>query len=108
MCMGLPMQVIEMRGTHALCEADGQTELIDMILVGEQTQGTWILNFLGAAREVLSPAYAEQMRQALSALSLIHQSELPSSQQLDALFADLIGREPPLPEHLRAQLPPKG
>lgn len=107
MCMGVPMQVVEMRGTHALCEADGQTELIDMLLVGEQTQGTWILNFLGAAREVLDPEYAAQMRQALAALNVIHQSHNPHA-EIDALFADLIGREPPLPEHLRAQLPPKG
>lgn len=108
MCMGIPMQVLEMRGTHALCEADGQTELIDMILVGEQAQGTWILNFLGAAREVLNPEYAAQMRQALNALSLINHTDLQSSAQLDDLFADLIGREPPLPEHLRAQVPTKG
>lgn len=108
MCMGIPMQVLEMRGTHALCSADGHTELIDMLLVGEQVPGTWILNFLGAAREVLDPDYAAQMRQALSALSLINQNESASSAQLDDLFADLIGREPPLPEHLRAQVPHKG
>lgn len=107
MCMGMPMQVVEMRGTHALCEADGQTELIDMILVGEQAQGTWILNFLGAAREVLDPEYATQMRQALIALQVINQIHDPQA-QVDTLFADLIGREPPLPEHLRAQLPHKG
>lgn len=108
MCMGIPMQVVEMRGMHALCVANGQTELIDMILVGEQAQDTWILNFLGAAREVLDPEYAAQMRQARSAVSLINQTELPSSAQLDILFADLIGREPPLPEHLRTQVPTKG
>lgn len=108
MCLGIPMQVLEMRGTHALCIADGQTELIDMLLVGEQAQGTWILNFLGAAREVISPEYAEQMRQALTALNLISQNSVPNANQLDTLFADLIGREPPLPEHLRAQVPNKG
>lgn len=107
MCMGIPMQVMEMRGTHALCEANGQTELIDMILVGDQVQGTWILNFLGAAREILDPESAKQIRQALAALQAIHQISDPQV-QLDELFADLIGREPPLPEHLRAQLSHKG
>ena len=107
MGVGLPMQVLEMHGTHALCEADGQTELIDMILVGDQVQGTWILNFLGAAREILPPESVNQMRQALSSLQAVNQISDPQV-QLDELFADLIGREPPLPEHLRAQLPHKG
>lgn len=104
MCLGIPMQVLEMRGTQALCSADGEQALIDMLLVGDQPTGTWILNFLGAAREILSPEYATQIRQALSALNLISQNQTPSSHQLDALFADLIGREPPLPEHLQAQV----
>jgi hydrogenase expression/formation protein HypC len=95
--MGIPMQVLEMRGTHALCEADGRQEIVDMILVGEQPVGTWILNFLGSAREVLSPENAAQISQAMTALSQIMQG----TEQIDHLFADLIDREPQLPEHLQ-------
>jgi hydrogenase expression/formation protein HypC len=95
--MGIPMQVLEMRGTHALCEADGRQEIVDMILVGEQPVGTWILNFLGSAREVLSPENATQISQAMTALSQIMQG----TEQIDHLFADLIDREPQLPEHLQ-------
>ncbi|PHS70716.1 MAG: HypC/HybG/HupF family hydrogenase formation chaperone [Methylophaga sp.] len=100
MCIGAPMQVIEMRGTHALCEADGKQELIDMILVGEQMAGTWILNFLGAAREVLTAENAQNIRQALTAMSDIMQGE----NHIDHLFADLIDREPALPPHLQAEV----
>ncbi len=97
MCIGVPMQVVEMRGAHALCEADGRRELVDMLLVGEQPPGTWILNFLGGAREVLTPQSAERIRAAITAVEGVMQGEA----NIDHLFADLIGREPQLPEHLR-------
>ena len=100
MCIGVPMRVIEQRGTHAICEADGKQELIDMILVGEQVKGTWILNFLGAAREVLTDENAHNIRQALTAMSDIMQG----GDQIDHLFADLIDREPELPPHLQAEI----
>ena len=94
------MQVLEMRGTYALCEADGKQELVDMILVGEQAKGTWILNFLGGAREVLTPEYAEQVRLALTAMEDI----AGGNNQIDHLFSDLLNREPELPAHLQAQV----
>ncbi len=97
MCIGIPMQVVEMQGMHALCEADGRRELVDMLLVGEQAPGTWVLNFLGGAREVLSAEQAEQIRAAIAAVGSVMQGE----QSVDHLFADLIDREPPLPEHLK-------
>jgi hydrogenase expression/formation protein HypC len=100
MCIGVPMQVIEMRGTFALCEAEGKQELVDMILVGEQVKNTWILNFLGAAREVLTTENAQNITQALSALSDVTQG----GSEIDHLFADLIDREPELPPHLQAQV----
>jgi len=94
------MQVLEMRGTYALCEADGKQELVDMILVGEQAKDTWILNFLGGAREVLTPEYAEQVRLALTAMEDI----AGGNNQIDHLFSDLLNREPELPAHLQAQV----
>lgn len=105
MCIGTPMQVIEMRETHALCEVNGSQELIDMILVGDQKPGTWILNFLGGAREVLTPENAAQITQALTALDGIMNGEIEGpdgNQQIDNLFADLIDKEPILPPHLQA------
>ncbi len=95
------MQVVEMKENYALCEADGKQELVDMILLGDQPTGTWILNFLGAAREVMSPEDAQQTRLALSAVANIMQG----GEQIDHLFTDLADREPPLPEHLQALVP---
>jgi hydrogenase expression/formation protein HypC len=100
MCIGIPMQVIEMKDTFAICIADGKQELIDMILVGEQAAGTWILNFLGAAREVLTEENAQNIQQALTAMRDIMQG----GDQIDHLFADLINREPELPPHLQAEV----
>jgi len=99
------MQVIEMRESHALCEADGKQELIDMMLVGDQPKGTWVLNFLGAAREVMTPEFAEQTRQALNALGEVMADQTPGNNQIDHLFSDLVNREPQLPKHLQALVP---
>ncbi len=97
MCIGIPMQVIEPRGSVALCEYRGQTILIDMMLVGEQVAGTWLLVFLDAAREVISAERAAQIADALEAMRLAMQGET----NFDHLFADLVDREPELPEFLR-------
>ncbi|MEI8571850.1 HypC/HybG/HupF family hydrogenase formation chaperone [Methylomonas sp. EFPC1] len=97
MCIGIPMQVIEPRGDSALCEYRGQTTLIDMMLVGEQVAGTWLLVFLDAAREVISAERAAQIADALEAMRLAMQGET----NFDHLFADLVDREPELPEFLR-------
>ena len=59
--------------------------------------GTWVLVFLDAAREVLSARDAARIGDALKALALIGRGET----DVDHLFADLIGREPELPEHLK-------
>ena len=82
MCIGIPMQVVEMRESFALCEADGKQELIDMMLVGDQEKGTWILNFLGAAREVMTPEFAEQTQRALNALGDIIQGDIDHNSQI--------------------------
>ncbi|MBD9358096.1 HypC/HybG/HupF family hydrogenase formation chaperone [Methylomonas albis] len=97
MCIGIPMQVIESRGDTALCEYRGQTTLIDMMLVGEQAPGTWLLVFLDAAREVITAERAAHITDALEAMRLAMQGET----NFDHLFADLVDREPELPEFLR-------
>lgn len=96
MCIGVPMQVIEPDGSFAWCGAGSQRERLDMRLVGEQPEGTWVLGFHGAARQVLSEqeaAHAIAGRQALAAV-------LSGDGRIDGFFADLLGREPTLPAHL--------
>ncbi len=97
MCIGQPMRVVEPDGTHAWCEVDGRRERLDMALVGPQAVGTWVLAFMGGARQVMDEdeaAHACAGRQALAAV-------LAGSQNVDAFFADLVDREPQLPAHLR-------
>jgi len=97
MCIGVPMRVARAEGSHAWCEADGRSERLDMRLVGHQAPGTWVLAFIGAARQVLSERQAAQASAARRALA----SVLEGNPDVDAFFADLVGREPELPEHLR-------
>ncbi len=97
MCIGIPMQVAGVRSRYALCHANGESREVDMALVGEQPAGTWVLVFLDAAREVISAEDAARIGDALQALALVVQGET----NVDHLFADLIGREPELPDHLK-------
>lgn len=86
-------------GSFALCSDGVQRERLDMRLVGPQPAGTWVLNFQGAARRVLDAQEAAQIADALRALAAAMRGEQAAG--FDALFADLAGREPQLPPHLR-------
>lgn len=98
MCIGIPMQVVEQHNESARCIYRGQESLVDMMLVGPQPAGTWLLVFLDTAREVLSEQKALQIINALEAMRLAMQGD----NQIDHLFADLVGREPQLPEFLKS------
>jgi hydrogenase expression/formation protein HypC len=101
MCIGAPMQVMQAAGTQAWCEADGQRELLDMMLVGVQRPGTWVLAFHGAARQLMEPDEAAQARAGRAALAAVLRGE----GDVDGFFADLVGRRPELPAHLRPATP---
>jgi len=104
MCIAVPMQVVESSPGWALCSAGGddeRRERVDVRLVGDQPPGTWVLVFLGAARDVIDEQRAMQTRDALEALRALQQGE-----SIEHLFADLIDREPELPEFLRNQSSP--
>ena len=94
MCIGVPMQIVETGEGTALCEGMGERKRISTLLVGDQPEGTWVLTFLDAAREVLSPEDAKQITDAVTAVNLV----MSGSKDIDHLFADLIDREIPLPE----------
>ena len=97
----MPMQVVENAEGQAVCVADGRLHRIDTMLVGEQPVGTWLLTFLDTAREVLTPERAAQIRKALQAVDLAMRGTMQGAAEPDHLFADLVGREPQLPEFLR-------
>lgn len=96
------MQVLEYQDGLALCGTrDGATtEQVDMMLVGEPPLGSWVLVFLGTAREMLDDNTAMQITNALTALNMAMQG----NGQIDHLFADLVDREPQLPDFLQQQL----
>lgn len=102
MCIGVPLQVqvLEDSAEFALCGDGATRERLDMRLVGPQPVGAWVLAFHGAARRVLEVEEAAQICDALTALQAALQGDAAG---VDALFADLVDREPQLPSHLAAQ-----
>lgn len=99
MCVGIPMQIVSVEGIAARAR-DGEDEaLIDLSLTGPLAPGTWVLTFLGAAREVICAEEAEQIRKALGGLRALMQGG-----DLGDAFADLEARPPQLPPHLQAAL----
>jgi hydrogenase expression/formation protein HypC len=99
MCIGIPMRLASDGIGRAFAEGRGQGETLDLMLVGEQPAGTWVLAFRGAAMRVLSAEEARDTNAALDALEAV----LAGDRDVDAHFADLIDREPILPEHLRGR-----
>ena len=97
MCIGIPMQLVCGEIDHALGEGRGQREALDLALVGNQPDGTWVLAFRGAAVRVLSADEARQTNAALDALEAVLAGEV----DIDVHFADLVGRAPTLPDHLK-------
>ncbi|MBS1190329.1 MAG: Hydrogenase expression/formation protein [Rhodocyclaceae bacterium] len=71
MCLSIPKQVVawEGEGDFAWVERDGQRERINMMLVGPQPVGTWVLTSLGLAKEVVEEDARALIEDALSALA---------------------------------------
>lgn len=108
MCIGLPMQIKEVGLASARCEGMGLVREVDTLLVGDLPIDTWVLVFLNSAREVLTEENALKIADAVKAVDLVMNggSQLSTDgfahQAIDALFADLIDREPQKPDSLLA------
>lgn len=100
MCVGIPMQVLETDGMMASCEGGGERLSVDIRLVDAPAPGDWLLVFHGVAREALTEQRARDIASALDALH----AALAGETDFDRHFADLVNREPVLPEHLRKEL----
>jgi len=83
------MQVVVSDGFVAICEGRGERRRVNMMLVGEQPAGTWVLVHLDSAREVLDETSAAQITEGLEALERVLRGE-----SIEGMFADLTGREP--------------
>ncbi|MCB1774400.1 MAG: HypC/HybG/HupF family hydrogenase formation chaperone [Gammaproteobacteria bacterium] len=98
MCIGIPMQVVEVHELHAVCNDGSQRVTVDTTLVGQVNTGNWLLVFLGAAREILDESTALAMHDAVEAVSRV----MGGNHSVDDLFKDLVDREPQLPPHLKS------
>jgi len=96
MCIGFPMTVLEGDAAAAICERRGEKHSVCMLLTGAQPAGAKVLVYLGSAVRVLDDVEAQQIDDALDALT-----EALEGRSVDHLFADLVGREPELPDFLR-------
>ena len=98
MCLGIPMQVIEVHETYALCEGRNGQQVINTMLVDRVEVGQWLMTFLDAGREVIDAERAALVNAALDGLQAVSEG---GEVDLDVFFADLVNREPQLPEFLR-------
>jgi hydrogenase expression/formation protein HypC len=98
MCIGIPLCVERVMLGTAICSGRGQTQQLNMMLVGEQPLGTWVLGYNGRALRVLTADEARSIDLALDALEQVMNG---NPDQIEAGFADLINRTPQLPPHLR-------
>lgn len=98
MCVGIPMQITQSDGMRGEAFDGERAHVLDLALTGPLAPGTWVLTFLGAAREVLEEDEALKIRAAVQALSDIMNG---TGDGADA-FADIEARGPQLPPHLQA------
>jgi hydrogenase expression/formation protein HypC len=96
MCLGIPMEIIKGDAFSALCRRGSEERCVSMLLVGQQTPGTQVLVHIDRAVRVLDAVEAEAIGRAIDGLEAALNGDA-----FDHLFADLIYREPQLPEHLR-------
>lgn len=90
MCLSIPKQVVawEGEGDFAWVERNGQREFLNMMLLGPQPIGTWVLTSLGLAKEVVEPAQLVLIEEALTALA----ASLDGDYEPDRYFQDMVPR----------------
>lgn len=85
MCLGIPMQVVEVEGAFAWCEGRGRRERLNILWLGEVMIGDWVYAVLGQAREKLTAQRVTEINLALDGLAAAMRGET----SLDAYFPDL-------------------
>ncbi|RXH38055.1 hydrogenase [Bradyrhizobium nanningense] len=96
MCLGLPMTIVETDGINALCEYRNEQRRVSVMLLADVSVGAKVLVHIDSAVRLLDEHEERLISEALDGL----EASL-KGQDCDRFFADLIGREPQLPEHLR-------
>ena len=96
MCIGIPMRICSEDGLTALCSGRGEERRVSLLLTGEQPVGAWVMVHVDTAIRTLDPAEVPLLNDALDALDAVNRGD-----PFEHLFADLINREPQLPDHLK-------
>lgn len=101
MCIGIPMQVLSSEPGHAQCFGRDEERRVRTALVGDVTEGEWLLIFLDSAQERISGQRAQEINATLDLLAAALQGqdmstpasqdavgfELPSSMSREQLLA---------------------
>jgi hydrogenase assembly chaperone HypC/HupF len=82
MCLGIPMQVVEVDGAFAWCEGRGRRERLNTLLLESIAPGDWVYAVLGQARETMTAQHAHEINLALDGLA----AALKGETGLDAYF----------------------
>jgi len=90
------MTIAETDGIKALCEYGNEQRRVSVMLLADVPVGAKVLVHIDSAVRVLDDNEARLISEALDGL----EASL-NRQDIDRFFADLIGHEPQLPEHLR-------
>jgi len=96
MCLGLPMTIVETDGTTALCQYGDELRRVSVLLLSDPPVGAKVLVYIDSAVRLLDDEEARLIGDAIQGL----QAAL-NGDDCDRFFADLVDREPELPEHLR-------
>lgn len=96
MCLGLPMTIVETDGMSALCDFRGEQRRVSVLLLSSPPVGARVLVYIDTAVRLLDEEEADRIADAFEGLGAALNGE-----NCDRFFADLIDREPQLPEHLR-------
>lgn len=71
MCIGIPMRVVESGEATALCEGRSGRQRINMLMVGPCPAGSWVMTFLGVARDILTEEDADHINRTLDGLEAV-------------------------------------
>lgn len=96
MCLGLPMTIVETDGLSALCVYGTEQRRVSVMLLSNPPVGAKVLVYIDTAVRLLDDEEARLIGDAIEGLEAALNGE-----NCDRYFADLIDREPQLPEHLR-------
>ncbi len=66
MCVTYPGRVLELYGTFAVVDIEGERRRASLVIAPEARVGDWVIVAVGTVLEVLDPAEADEVRRMLA------------------------------------------